>query len=124
MVKEPPKTFTDLMKISKDLAAQHTADTAANQFVPFAYNQWDAFWVFPVAHGFGAVEFGPDHKSPALDSDGWVKAYDLLQQLKFTDKLGTDPCDFECADRRFRAGTTAMIFSVDLSLFSAQGQIK
>jgi arabinogalactan oligomer / maltooligosaccharide transport system substrate-binding protein len=121
MVKTAPKTFVELVTVAKNLAAQYAGN---DQFVPFAYYQFDPFWVFPVAHAFGATEFTADGKTPALDTPGWISTYQLLHDLKFKDQIEPDRCDFECADSGFKAGTTAMILNVDWALYGDNGYIK
>ncbi len=121
MVREAPKTFAELVTIARALAAQNAQD---DQFVPFAYYQFDPFWVFPIAHAFGAAEFDPDGKTPLLNTEGWVKAYQFLYDLKFKEKIEPDRCDYDCADAGFKAGHIAMILNVDQALYGDDGYIK
>src|SRR5258706_2658344 len=117
LVATPPKTFSELVATTKELAQN-------SGIGPFAYYQYDPFWVFPLAHGFGATEYAPDGKTPALDSEGWVKTYQLLHDLKFKDKAVPERCDYDCADQGFKAGTIAMIVNVDWALYGDSGYIK
>jgi len=120
-VKEAPQTFDDLVK----LADQLKKDNASNdKFVPFAYNQGESFWVFPVAHGFGSTEFEKDGKTPALDNAGWVKTYQLLHDLKYTNKVEPTECDYNCADGGFKDGNIAMVLNGDWALGGDTGYVK
>lgn len=120
MVEKAPATFEELVKVAKDLQSKNKE---AN-FYPFAYNQIESFWVFPFAHGFGATEFKEDGKTPVLDSEGWVKAYQLIYDLKFTEKIEPTECDYDCADGGFKNGTIAMILNGDWALGGDNGYVK
>ena len=120
MVDKAPATFDDLVKVAKDLQSKNKDA----KFSPFAYNQTESFWVFPFAHGFGATEFKDDGKTPVLDSEGWVKAYQLIYDLKFKDQIEPKECDYDCADGGFKNGTVAMVINGDWALGGDQGYIK
>ncbi|MCC7451615.1 MAG: extracellular solute-binding protein, partial [Anaerolineae bacterium] len=120
MVEKAPETFEDLVKVAKDLQSKNKDA----KFSPFAYNQTESFWVFPFAHGFGATEFQDDGKTPVLDSEGWVKAYQLIYDLKFKDQIEPKECDYDCADGGFKNGEVAMIINGDWALGGDQGYIK
>ena len=121
LVKTPPATFADLVKVAQQLAKDNAS---VDKFAPFAYNQGESFWVFPFAHGFKATEFEKDNKTPALASEGWVKAYQLIYDLKFKDKIEPSECDYNCADGGFKDGTVAMTLNGDWALGGDKGYIK
>ncbi len=116
-----PATFDDLVKISKDLI---TKNASVKNFTPFAWNQGESFWVFPVAHAYGATEFDKDNKTPVLDTDGWTSTYTLFHDLKFTDKITPSECDYNCMDGGFSNGTAAMILNGDWALGGDKRYIK
>lgn len=118
-VKDAPQTFDELVKIAQSL---QQANANVDGFQPFAYNQKESLWVFPLAHAFGATEF--NGATPALDSDGWGKAYQLLNDLKFKAKIEAQECDYECADSAFRLGKAAMTLNGDWALTGDTGYIK
>jgi arabinogalactan oligomer / maltooligosaccharide transport system substrate-binding protein len=120
MVEKAPETFAELVTISKDLQKENAS---VEKFSPFAYNQGESFWVFPVAHAFKATEFEADGKTPALDSEGWVKTYQLLHDLKFVEKIEPAECDYNCADGGFKDGTVAMVLNGDWALGGDKGYI-
>jgi len=120
LVDKAPATFADLVKVGKDLM---TKNAKVDKFTPFAMNQTESFWVFPVAHGYGATEFDKDGKTPVLDTDGWVKTYQLFYDLKYTDKVVPAECDYDCADGGFKAGTAAMIINGDWALGGDKGYV-
>jgi maltose-binding protein MalE len=121
LVKTPPATFADLVKVAKQLA---TDNAKVANFTGFAYNQQESFWVFPIAHGFGGTEFAKDGKTPVLDTPEWVKTYQLLYDLKYKDQVEPKECDYACADGGFTAGTAAMILNGDWALGGDKGYIK
>ncbi len=121
MVKTPPATFAELVTLSQKLQKDNAK---VDKFAPFAYNQQESFWVFPVAHGFKATEFKEDGKTPVLDTEGWVKTYQLLHDLKFKDKVEPSECDYNCADGGFKDGTVAMVLNGDWALGGDKGYIK
>lgn len=120
-VKQAPGTFSELADLGKSLEKQNSG---IDGFAALAFNERESLWIMPIAHGFGAAEFSADGKTPALDSDGWVKAYQLLYDLKFVDKIEPQECDYECADLAFKAGSAAMILNGDWALTGEQGYIK
>jgi len=120
LVKTAPATFAELVTVAQQLAKDNAK---VDKFAPFAYNQTESFWVFPFAHGFKATEFAEDNKTPALDSEGWVKAYQLIYDLKFKDKVEPSECDYDCADGGFKAGTVAMTLNGDWALGGDKGYI-
>jgi arabinogalactan oligomer/maltooligosaccharide transport system substrate-binding protein len=121
LVKEAPKSFEDLVTVAKDLLDKNKG---VDKFTPFAYNQKESFWVFPIAHGFGATEFAADNKTPTLDTEAWVKTYQLFYDLKYTNKVTPAECDYDCMDGGFKAGTAAMILNGDWALGGDKGYIK
>jgi arabinogalactan oligomer / maltooligosaccharide transport system substrate-binding protein len=116
-----PASFDDLVKISKDLIAKN-ASTA--NFTPFAWNQGESFWVFPVAHAYGATEFAADNKTPKLDGAEWQSTYQLFHDLKFKDQITPKECDYNCMDGGFSNGTAAMILNGDWALGGDKGYVK
>lgn len=121
LVPTPPATMDDLVKLAKDL---QTKNASVDKFTPFAYNQQESFWVFPFAHGFGATEFAADNKTPVLDSKGWTQTYQLLYDLKFTNKIEPTECDYNCADGLFKGGQAAIILNGDWALGGDTGYVK
>jgi len=121
LVKDPPKTFADLVTLAKQL---QTDNAKVANFAAFAYNQQESFWVFPFAHGFGGTEFAKDGKTPVLDTPEWVKTYQLIYDLKFTNQIEPKECDYNCMDGGFTAGTTAIILNGDWALGGDKGYIK
>jgi len=111
-VKSAPATFDALIRLSLDLQKSNPG----SDFFPLAYNQWDSLWVFPIAIAYGATVFGPDQKTPTLDSAAWVSAYQFLHDLRFTQKIEPDDCSYECADQKFRAGNVAFTLNGDWAL--------
>jgi arabinogalactan oligomer/maltooligosaccharide transport system substrate-binding protein len=120
LVEKAPESFADLVTVSKEL---QTKNASVDKFTPFAMNQTESFWVFPVAHGFGATEFAEDAKTPTLDTEAWVKTYQLFYDLKYTDKVVPAECDYDCADGGFKNGTAAMIINGDWALGGDKGYV-
>ena len=118
-VKDAPQTFDELIKVAQTL---QQANATVDGFQAFSYNQKESLWVFPFAHAFGATEFVG--ATPALDSDGWVKAYQLVNDLKFKAKIEVQDCDYECADSAFKLGKAAMILNGDWALTGDTGYVK
>lgn len=121
LVDKAPASFEDLVKISKDLISKNSSTV---NFTPFAWNQGESFWLFPIAHAYGATEFDKDGKTPVLDTDGWMQAYQLYHDLKFKDQVTPKECDYNCMDGGFSNGTAAMILNGDWALGGDKGYIK
>lgn len=120
LLKTPPRTFAELIEVSLGLQKQFAA---IDGFGAFVFNDRESLWVFPLAYGFGATSFGSDGKTPMLDTPEWVKAYQLLYDLKFKLNVSPQDCAYECADLSFRAGTAAMIINGDWALTGDSGYL-
>jgi maltose-binding protein MalE len=112
-VKQAPQTFDELQTIAVDLAKNNTGDP---HFLAFAYDEWDPYWAFPIANGFGAAPLSQDGKTPTLDTDAWIKTFQFVHDLKFKGQILPETCDYECADSSFRAGETAITINGDWAL--------
>lgn len=120
-VKEAPATFADLVATAKEL--QGSVKDVEN-FAPLAYRQDESFWAFPIAHGFGGTSFADDNKTPTLNTDAWVKTYQLFYDLKYTEKITPPECDYDCMDGNFKNGSAAIIFNGDWALGGDTGYVK
>jgi len=120
-VKDAPATFADLVKVSKDLQQSVKNN---DKFVPLAYRQDQSFWAFPVAIGYGGTAFTEDGKTPALNTDAWLKTYQFFYDLKYSDKITPPECDYDCMDGNFKSGNAAIIFNGDWALGGDTGYVK
>ncbi len=106
-VKDAPQTTDDLVKAAKGF-------TKGDQF-GLAFNQTEPFWLVPWLGAFGGKVFDASGK-PTLNTDAMVKAFQLVQDLKFKDQIVPKECDYNCADTLFKTGKAAMIINGDWSL--------
>ncbi len=109
LVETAPNTWEELIATAK-------AVTEANPDVQgFAYNLNEPFWFLPFVHGFGGGTYDADGNM-VLDSEAWVNAYQFVQDLKFTNGVLPEECDYACADSLFKEGSVAMILNGDWAI--------
>jgi len=51
-----------------------------------------------------------------LDSQAWIDAYQFVQDLKFTEQVVPEECDYACANDLFKEGSVAMIINGDWAI--------
>jgi arabinogalactan oligomer/maltooligosaccharide transport system substrate-binding protein len=109
LVETAPDTWVDLIAAAK-------AVTEANPEVQgFAYNLNEPFWFLPFVHGFGGGTYDADGNM-VLDSQAWIDAYQFVQDLKFTEQVVPEECDYACANDLFKEGSVAMIINGDWAI--------
>ncbi|HUN10430.1 MAG TPA: extracellular solute-binding protein [Aggregatilineales bacterium] len=109
LVEAAPDTWVDLIATAK-------AVTEANPEVQgFAYNLNEPFWFLPFVHGFGGSTYDADGNM-VLDSQAWIDAYQFVQDLKFTEQVVPEECDYACANDLFKEGSVAMIINGDWAI--------
>lgn len=109
LVPDAPNTWEDL------IAAANAVEEANPEVQGFAYNLNEPFWFLPFVAGFGGSVFDADGNF-TLDSQGWIDAYQFVQDLKFTEEVVPSECDYNCADSLFKEGSVAIIINGDWSL--------
>lgn len=106
LVPTAPDTWEELIATAKGV-------TEANPDVQgFAYNLNEPFWFLPFVHGFGGGVYDADGNM-VLDSQAFVDAYQFVQDLKFTEQVVPEECDYNCANDLFKEGSVAMIINGD-----------
>ncbi len=109
LVAEAPQTWEEL------IAAAKAVEEANPEIEGFAYNLNEPFWFLPFVHGFGGTTYDADGVM-VLDSEAWVNAYQFVQDLKFTEQVVPQECDYNCANDLFKEGSVAMIINGDWSI--------
>ncbi|MBL8160451.1 MAG: extracellular solute-binding protein [Anaerolineae bacterium] len=109
LVETAPDTWEDLIATAKGI-------TEANPEIQgFAYNLNEPFWFLPFVHGFGGSTYDAEGNM-VLDSQSWVDAYAFVQNLKFTEEVVPQECDYACANDLFKEGSVAMIINGDWAI--------
>jgi arabinogalactan oligomer/maltooligosaccharide transport system substrate-binding protein len=108
LVKTPPKTTDELIKMAADLNKKG--------IIPLTFNQTEPFWLVPWLGGYKGSVFAADGKTPTLDTPAMVNALTLLQDLKFKHKVLPAEANYDTADATFKEGKAAMIINGDWSL--------
>ncbi len=109
LIKEAPATWADLY------AAAKAVTEADPKIQGFAYNLNEPFWFLPFVHGFGGSVYDADGNM-TLNSEAWVNAYQFVYDLKFTEKVVPEECDYNCANDLFKEGSVAMIINGDWAI--------
>jgi arabinogalactan oligomer / maltooligosaccharide transport system substrate-binding protein len=108
-VTEAPQTWEELVATAKQIEADHPGVQG------FAYNENEPFWFLPFVGGFGGTVFDEEGNF-TLDSQAWTDAFQFVHDLKFTDQVVPQECDYDCANSLFSSGDAAMIINGDWSL--------
>lgn len=109
LVKAPPKTTAELVKMA--------ADFNTKGIVALTWNQTEPFWFVPWLGAYkGGRVFAADGKTPNLNTPAMVSALQLLQDLKFKSKVFPAESDYNTADTMFKEAKAAMIINGDWSL--------
>jgi arabinogalactan oligomer/maltooligosaccharide transport system substrate-binding protein len=109
LVETAPDTWADLIATAK-------AITEANPEVQgFAYNLNEPFWFVPFVYGFGGGVYDAEGNM-VLDSQAWIDAFQFVQDLKFTEQVVPEECDYNCANDLFKEGSVAMILNGDWAI--------
>ncbi len=109
LVKAPPKTTDDLVKMA--------ADFNKKGIVALTWNQTEPFWLVPWLGAYkGGRVFAADGKTPTLNTPAMVSALQLLQDMKFKTKVFPSESDYTTADTMFKEGKAAMIINGDWSV--------
>jgi arabinogalactan oligomer / maltooligosaccharide transport system substrate-binding protein len=103
------------------LAKQYT-DAAAKKY-GLVYNQTESFWLIPWIGGFGGTVFGADQNTPSLNSDAVKGALQFLYDLKYSDKVEPNSCDYNCASDLFTKGLSPMIINGDWEMANYSGKL-
>jgi arabinogalactan oligomer/maltooligosaccharide transport system substrate-binding protein len=109
LVEAAPDTWEDL------IATARSVEEANPDVQGFAYNLVEPFWFVGFAGGFGGTVFDEEGNF-ALDSQGWVDAYQFVHDLKYVEEVVPAECDYACADSLFKEGTAAMIINGDWAI--------
>lgn len=109
LVKEAPATWADLYATAK------AVNEANPEVQGFAYNLNEPFWFLPFVHGFGGSVYDADGNM-TLNSEAWVNAYQFVYDLKFTEKVVPEECDYNCTNDLFKEGSVAMILMGDWAI--------
>lgn len=105
LVKIAPKTFEDVIKMSKSLKAANKVDYG------FVFNQTEPFFTLPFLKAFGGEVFdNSSSKNPkvTLDTPAMKNMLTWLVSLK-TDGIMPKECDYNQADSMFKQGKAAFI---------------
>lgn len=108
LIKEAPKDTDELIAKGKEL----TKDGKYG----LVYNQTEPFWAAPWLGGFGGAVFGPDGKTPTLNTPEMVNTMQFLADLKDKEQIVPKESDYNGADTLFKEGKAAMIINGDWSL--------
>ena len=115
LLPKPPVTTDELIDMAKSQTLDTDRDGRVDQY-GLVWNYTEPFFSVPFLTGYGAWVFVEGTKStPALDSPGAIKAYDLIRRLREEYHVVPMNCDYETADALFKSGQAAMIINGDWS---------
>ncbi|ACL70792.1 extracellular solute-binding protein [Halothermothrix orenii] len=113
-VKEPPKTWDELIKIAKKHTKDLDGDGVNDQF-GLVYNLTEPFWFIPFMSGHGGWVMD-ENRQPTLNTDGVVNAFKFIRDLKFEHKIVPEECDYDIADSLFKENKAVFLINGDWSL--------
>lgn len=115
LIKEPPKTTDELIKLAKAATLDRDSDGRIDQY-GLVWNFVEPFFAVPFLTGHGAWVFDESGEPrPNLDTPECVAALKFLLSLQQEHRVLPANCDYETADALFKDGSAAMIINGDWS---------
>ncbi|HEY8422947.1 MAG TPA: maltose ABC transporter substrate-binding protein [Thermoclostridium sp.] len=108
LVKEPPKTFEELVKISREFL-----DKDKNQY-GFMMEVWNFYYVYAFISGYGGYVFGNNGTNPfdiGLNSDAAVEAINYYRTLKDIIPLQREDISYDIKSGLFLEGKLIFDFN-------------
>ncbi|MGH2356989.1 MAG: extracellular solute-binding protein, partial [Candidatus Limnocylindria bacterium] len=113
---EAPADTDELISVASD-------NTSAPDTYGLVFNETESFWLTPWIGGFGGEVFADDGVTPTLDTDAMQGALQFLYDLKYTEQVMPESCDYTCASDLFTTGAAAMIVNGDWELANYSDQL-
>ncbi|GAB4328145.1 MAG: maltose/maltodextrin ABC transporter substrate-binding protein MalE [Calditrichia bacterium] len=109
LVKEPPRTIAELIKMGKQFARDLDGDGRQDTYA-LAWNYTEPFFAVPFIGGFGGWILN-EQNEPTLDSPAVARAAMLIYDLANVHGVIPKECDYETANALFLDGRVAMIIN-------------
>lgn len=111
----PPKTDVELIALSKKIQSRYGYTASRPNVYGLSWNYTEPFFFIPFLTGSGGWVFGPDGRTPSLDTPEMVRALNYVRSLRDEYKIIPNEADYEIADALFKDGKTAMLINGDWS---------
>ena len=111
----PPKTDVELIALSKKIQNKYGYTASRPNVYGLSWNYTEPFFFIPFLTGSGGWVFGPDGRTPSLDTPEMVRALNYVRSLRDEQKIIPNEADYEIADALFKDGKTAMLINGDWS---------
>ena len=109
LIPKTPDTLEDLIKSAKSISEPDKKKFG------FAYNLTEPFWFVTFLSAYGEKPLLPGGK-PNLNTEGMIKALELVKKLKFEDRIVPPDCGYDCANTLFVEGKVGVIINGDWSI--------
>ncbi len=109
LVKNPPKTLSELQEIGKQLTKDLDGDGKPDRYA-LAWNYTEPFFAVPFINGYGGKILDENNR-PTLNTEATIKAAQLIFDLANKDRIIPIECDYEISNALFLDGYAAMIIN-------------
>ncbi len=113
LIADPPLNTDDLISLGKKLTIDKNGDGKMDQY-GLVWNFTEPFFYVPWLGGFGEWLLNDDN-TPNLNTQGNIKAFQFIKDLRDKHKIIPRECDYEIANAMFKSGNAAMIINGDWS---------
>jgi arabinogalactan oligomer / maltooligosaccharide transport system permease protein len=114
LLKEPPGTTDELIRVGKELTRDFTGNGRIDQY-GLVWNYTEPFFYVPFLAGFGGWVMDENQERPTLDTPANVRALNFIQELRDEHRIIPREADYEIADALFKEGRAGMIINGDWS---------
>lgn len=109
LVKKPPQTMSELIKIGKELTKDFDGDGKIDQY-GLVWNYTEPFFFIPFLTGFGGWVMD-SMGNPTLNTEATVQALKFVRDLRDKYKIIPRECDYNTADALFKEGRAGMLIN-------------
>jgi len=109
LVKKPPQTMSELIKIGKELTKDFDGDGKIDQY-GLVWNYTEPFFFIPFLTGFGGWVMD-SAGNPTLNTEATVQALKFVRDLRDKYKIIPRECDYNTADALFKEGRAGMLIN-------------
>lgn len=109
LVKKPPETISELIRMGQEIAADRDGDGAPDRYA-LAWNYIEPYFVVPFIGLYGGWIMD-EQNHPTLNTPAVIHAVQLIYDLANKYRIIPKECDYETANALFLDGKSAMIIN-------------
>jgi maltose-binding protein MalE len=109
LIKHPPESFSELLKMGKSLTIDENQDGLIDQYA-LAWNYIEPYFLIPFLTSYGGDILDSTAK-PTLNTRAMIAAFKFVDSLRNYYKIIPRECDYNLAESLFKQGKSAMIIN-------------